>query len=378
MVARVRIAYYVVRHGRGYWQPKKPMRDAGFACIACGPDGPKAWAKATECNEAWQQYRKGQDQDRARIWPRASIGEAWERFRRTDVWAKKAARTREDWDRAWKWIEPVFADVSPRTVTLEHIAGLRSTVAARVSEREAHRVIKIWRAFWGVMAALNYCQRGADPSLGMQNPAARGRNAVWSEGEVVRLVKQAWRMDYKGLAALVAVAWDSQLAPVDARSLTLAQRRQDARGVWFDLQRAKTGREAIATLGRRSQRLLESYLEGLGATPTQDAPIFRHRRGKAYSKDTLGDDFRTVRAAVFPGDTRQLLDLRRSGAVEAAAGGADPLALSAKMANSIAQATELQRTYLPAQVATVREADDARRAGRIKLRAVGNKNGTKV
>src|SRR5690606_41757693 len=69
----------------------------------------------------------------------------------------------------------------------------------------------------------------------------------------------------------------------------------------------------------------------------------------SYSKDTLGDDFRTVRELVFPGDTRQLLDMRRSGAVEAAAGGADPLALSAKMANSIHAASDLQQTYLPAR-----------------------------
>jgi hypothetical protein len=287
-VGKVGIPYYVVRHGRGYWQPTRAMRAAGFACIACGPDGPKAWAKADECNAAWQAYRKGAEGRTPRIWPRGSIGEAWERYRRTEIWAAKAPRTREDWDRAWKWIEPVFADVSPRTVTLEHVAGLRSAVAANVSQREAHRVVKVWRAFWRVMAALGYCQRDADPSLGMRNPAASGRSAVWTEGEVVRLVKAAWRQGFKGLAALVAVAWDSQLSPVDARSLTLAQRRQDSLGTWFDLARAKTGRAAVATLGRRSQRLLETYLEGLGATPTPDAPIFRHRRGRAYSKDTLG------------------------------------------------------------------------------------------
>jgi hypothetical protein len=85
-----------------------------------------------------------------------------------------------------------------------------------------------------------------------------------------------------------------------------------------------------------------------------------------------------VRESVFPGDTRQLLDLRRSGAVEAAAGGADPLTLSAKMANSIHQASDLQRTYLPAKVATVREADDARRIGRTRLRVAANKYGPRV
>jgi hypothetical protein len=48
--------------------------------------------------------------------------------------------------------------------------------------------------------------RDADPSLGVRNSAAPGRSAVWSEGEVVRLAKRAWRMGYHGLAAVIAVA----------------------------------------------------------------------------------------------------------------------------------------------------------------------------
>jgi hypothetical protein len=39
-----------------------------------------------------------------------------------------------------------------------------------------------------------------------------------------------------------------------------------------------------------------------------------------------------VRAIAFPGDKRRLMDMRRSGVVEAIAGKADPLGLSAKLA----------------------------------------------
>ena len=42
---------------------------------------------------------------------------------------------------------------------------------------------------WKVSAALGYCVRDADPSLGVRNSAAKGRSETWTEGEAVRLYK---------------------------------------------------------------------------------------------------------------------------------------------------------------------------------------------
>jgi hypothetical protein len=70
------------------------------------------------------------------------------------------------------------------------------------------------------------------------------------------------------------------------------------------------------------------------------------------------------------------MDFRRSGAVEALAGDVDPAALAAKMANSMDQSKDLQRTYLPVDSTVVRLADDARLVGRARLRA--NRSGAKV
>src|SRR5262249_33275521 len=99
------------------------------------------------------------------------------------------------------------------------------------------------------------------------------------------------------------------------------------------------------------------------------APIFRNRSGRAYSKDTLGDDFRAVRTTVFGEDeTRQLADFRRSGTVEALAGDVAPDKLSSKMANTINKSNRLHETYNPVQVAAVRAADEARKRGRARLR----------
>jgi integrase len=168
------------------------------------------------------------------------------------------------------------------------------------SLREAHRVLKIWRAMWKVTAALGYCVRDADPSLGVRNSAAAGRSSTWSDGEAARLAKRAWRMGYQGLAAIVAVAWDTQLSPGDVRALRASQMASGA-GQLFFTERGKTGKPVGGLLSGRTLRLIAAYLEKLGIDLHGQAHIFRNRSGQPYSKDTLGDDFRVVRAAEFGG-----------------------------------------------------------------------------
>ena len=58
---------------------------------------------------------------------------------------------------------------------------------------------------------------------------------------------------------------------------------------------------------------------------------------------------------------------------EAAAGGADPGTIAAKMANTLSASNALHRAYIPVEITKVRAADDARRAGRAKIRE--NKKG---
>ncbi|MGH6841330.1 MAG: hypothetical protein ACREDV_04450, partial [Methylocella sp.] len=72
-----------------------------------------------------------------------------------------------------------------------------------------------------------------------------------------------YNLGYRGLAALIAVAWDTQLSPIDVRRLTSSQLRKDARGLVFVLARAKTGRAAMGTPQRRAEWVLDKYTSGL-------------------------------------------------------------------------------------------------------------------
>jgi hypothetical protein len=377
-VGDVKIPYYYVTRGRGYWKPNRRMMHEGYNCISLGPDGPLAWTRARELTDLYR-ARNSPDRGHHDRYPTGSLGEAFVRLKRTPEWDRKAPRTREDWERGWKRIGPIFGDLDPQLVSLDDLSAFRRKVEELVSLSEAHRTLKIWRALWKVAAAFGYCRRDADPSLGVRNSAPPPRQGVWREGEVVRIVKTAWRAGYRGLAALIAIAWDTQLSPVDCRKLTLSQRAADSRGTVFYIDRAKTGRAAAGTLSRRSEALLEAYLAGLGYNLHDDAPIFRtrgHGQGdgrpwpaRPYTKDRLSEDFRTARTATFgEGDKRQLADLRRSGAVEAFAGRAEPGLVASKMANTLSASNRLHRTYVPVDAASVRQVDDARRLGRAAIR----------
>jgi hypothetical protein len=392
-VGNVKIPYYVVPKGKksGYWRPNAKMRELGFRNICCGKDGPSAWKIAESWNAKWQAVRQGKniapaaaanlspsEAEEQTVYPDGSVGAAFRRYRRSRAWTTgKASRTREDWWRAWRFIKPVFGDVDPATIEPEHIEDWRQEVLEGYGLDAAHRTTKIWRALWKIMAAYKMCQRDADPSANTRNTAPKGRTAVFSEGEAVRRVKCAIRMGFPGLACIMAIAWDTQFSPVDCRTLTPNDRCEDDNGVFFVKYRTKTkgtdedAIEAVGTLSKRTQQLIEKYLAWQGTELMPDAQMFRNRSSTPYTKDTLGRDFRRVRDVEAPGCKKVLLDFRRSGAVEATAGNVEPLALSQKMANSIDTSKRLQETYIPKRAALVRLADEARRRGRQKLR--GNK-----
>jgi hypothetical protein len=105
-MGRVKIPYYMMLKGRGYWRPSPTMKRLGFTDIRCGPDGPAAWEKASEWNARWQRVRRGEticpaeqvrrnlspvEAEELAVYPEGSIGYAFRRYRRTPgAWSEKA------------------------------------------------------------------------------------------------------------------------------------------------------------------------------------------------------------------------------------------------------------------------------------------------
>jgi hypothetical protein len=112
---------------------------------------------------------------------------------------------------------PSDFDFSAR-ITFEQTSEWGAALERKHGRGVAHKTIRVWRSFWKIMLGMKVAHR-ADPTLGIRNRAPAPRWQRWSEGEVVRLVKTAWRTEYRGLACIMAVAWDTQFSPVDIRTL---------------------------------------------------------------------------------------------------------------------------------------------------------------
>ncbi|HXB79299.1 MAG TPA: hypothetical protein VNX23_18150 [Bradyrhizobium sp.] len=420
-----KIRYFLYLNGRWRWRPSKAMRACGFGLVTMGRGGPGKDAegnpaasiedqgRAIELNRAWDHVRSGQQSAPARTtlvtYPEGSVGRGYQRameMRKAArvangiIWTKEQEK-RDSWPRAWKWLDR-FGDCDPRTIEPEHFLridavtgepkGLVAEIEAKVSTTERHMVIKVWRALWKKMAGMKYCDLGADPAKTFPNTPPKPRDQIWLRSEVLTLVQVAWRNEYYGLAALMAVAWDSMFSPVDARTLTPAQCQADEAGMMFFTDRAKTGKAAAATLTQWSRAILVAYVERFGAELLDTTPLFWTRGGKPvardgatgqwggdhgggkhvparpYTKSSLNQDFRKVRELAFGKDEkRQLQDMRRSGAVEGDAGGGSIEDQANKMANTVDRNKQLRKTYNPVNIASVRRFDEARAIGAQRL-----------
>jgi hypothetical protein len=417
-----RIRYLVFSKGRWRWQPTNAMREHGFKTIKLSKGGPSFDAngypaasiadknRAVGLNADWDAARLGlpvqRPADALTKYPSGSVGDGYQRAMALRKAARVAAgkvwtveqEKRDDWPRAWRWLEPEFGDCDPRTIEPEHFLsinertgearGLAAKVEREVSITERHRTVKVWRSLWKRMAAMKYCDATADPSKAFANKAPDPRQAIWARREVLKLVQVAWRNGFYGLAACMAVAWDSMFSPVDARTLTPAQCGGDIDGLIFSIGRAKTGKAAAGTLTQWSQAILLAYLQNFGADIIETSPLFRTRGGKPigrkgetgkwggdhgggahilpapYTKNSLVNDFDKVRTLAFGLDeARQLSDMRRSGAVEGDTGGSTVEDQSNKMANTVKNNARLRKTYNPVNVPSVRRFDEARAKG---------------
>jgi hypothetical protein len=185
-MGKVRLAYYSVIKGRGYWRPTKRMRALGFTIVRCGPDGPEAWAIAVEWNRKWQAARKGEapppildvehlspeQAEAARRYPAGSVGAAWQKYIRTTEWMARALSARQKiWWPAWFRIRDMWGDVAPDTMSFEMMSAWRAAIENKHGRGVAHKTLKVWRAFWTVMRGVKVA-RTEDPSLGVRNRGA--------------------------------------------------------------------------------------------------------------------------------------------------------------------------------------------------------------
>ena len=240
----------------------------------------------------------------------------------------------------------------PGTVTLEHISKFREKVEREgLSARGASLHQDLARALVRRRSSeiLQGVTRTRRLAFATSSPSAA---SPLERREAVRLVKAAWRAGYFGLAALIAVAWNSSLSPVDARTLTPSQRLRDAHGDVFTIERAKTGREAPGTLtAPRQPRAGRISGASRRRDPAERANLPQPVRPRLFQRHAWRRLPRRARDGVRAGRARTIADMRRSGTVEAMRGGASAEIIGNKLANDFATSSNLQRTYAPVDLA---------------------------
>jgi integrase len=370
-----------VKNGNRYWQPTKAMQEQGFHPKPLGKDDDRSRKVALGLYEAWLRVLNNCEPapvsplasremaECARRYPPNSIGDSFQRWIRTNEWSgiPHSTRTKVLWP-AWFRIRDAWAEAAPDTMTFELISEWRAELVEENGVGVAHKTLKFWRKLWKIMRALKTA-KGDDPSLGMRNTAPAPRWQTYTEGEAVILVKRALRAKQYELACVIAVTWDTLFSPGDVRTLVGRHIAYKGKTLWFDRSidgRIKTGRAAIGTVSRRTQRLCEAVWAWRGVEITAEAFAFRKSNGSPWRDHELAKAFNRIRDV---GDGRQLRDMRRSGSGEGNSGGANPGLLSAKLANSIQTSNALHKTYAPVDRDAVIAFDRARLAGRQKRRA---------
>lgn len=365
------VRYYTIKNGRAFWTPGKFGASYGLPkSQPLGPAGPDALAAAATWNGRLDSARTAARSaiEVVRKYPPGSLGHFYEVFKTKTVWGLMAPRTRDDYERAWPDIETRFgtrlvtrisADDSERFHAELHPAH---NEGSGYSWNEAHRILKVWRAL--LSALVSYGLRTSAPIGRVANPAPKGREGLWTHGDVITLVWIAALSGHKGMAAAIRLAWGAMLSPVDVWTLPRSGWRTGASGAQLATQRGKTGKRVLHAVDADTLEVVDAYL---GSMPTMlaNTKMIRRYNGAPYrSKDTFGDDFRAVRAIAFPGDARQFLDLRRSALTEARLGGATKDDIGLAAANSVDRSAKLEETYLLGASERVLE---ARQAGRLKM-----------
>jgi hypothetical protein len=372
-VTVVRLRYTVRKRGKLFWQPTPEMRALGFEPKPLGPDGPETQAEALRLAGEWDKARF--ERGIVTRYPPGTFGAYWDRFRTTEAWAKKGLRTREDYERAWRLIDtwrpaagrPTLSRTILGGITTELCEAFVAHLEKTVSPNERHRTVKWLKVLLADMAVrlrLSY----ASPAAKIHNPQPAGRSAIWLGAEIENLASGAAIAGFEGMSLAILTAWETMFSPVDVRTLRPHQLKRDGEGFYIQRDREKTGKRAFAAVSDDLGGAIAAYLARQARKEADDTPVFRQRDGLPYrTKDTFAGDFRDVRSFMYPGDTRQLLDIRRSANVEADAAGADKKTMGELLANGLADNKFLDETYTPPTVAKAREVAAQRVAGRAKL-----------
>ena len=364
-MATLKVRHMVTRRGGYYFQATAAMRGAGLASEPLGRDLAAAIARAEQLNALWDEIRAGQKAAAQRRAPApGSLDWLAAELRASGEWQDKAPRTREDIERAFKVILPVFGPARAAAVQPAQVARFYEKLRARGRPHETAMVMKWFRYLFSFGLRLYPRLVPHNPTLAVRVHQPRARRQYWQPEQVRRAIRQAWRWRWYGVAAAIALAYDTGLRPQDLRALTPRQLLADRVVLAPQKTDHLPGRDQPRAfpVWPETFALVQKYLARLGAIIPADQPLLRSVSGRPFtSRHHLAKQIRLVRRAAGLPDDLQLRDLRRTGNVEAALGGASAPQLAARADHSIGRGQAILDVYTPATFEAAKAAQEARR-----------------
>lgn len=366
-MAADKIRYYRVRRNKkAFWEPTPSMRKLGFSNAPLGPHGVIAQQKAITLNHELDKarivFKKTGETTTQCPYPSGSLGSVYWSYRQSEAFGRLAPKTRDDYTRAWRFLEPAFANIRITRITEALCEDFQIRMEQDRSQYERHRTIRILRKLLSLCVKRQWLPY--NPATTLPNPMPAGRSEFWLAHEIATHIIDAHEAGFHGLSVGLRIMWDTLFSPTDVRTIKVGQIDGD---MLFN-SRNKTSAKGIWTLSGPTVKAIEEYKASLGATLLPDTFLIRMKKGGIYrTKDTFSKDFRAVRSISFEGDKRQMADYRRSGNFEAALGGASPEDRAAMLANTLDKDAFLDATYTPINRINADKIRGKREAGRAIL-----------
>ena len=368
-VVRRKVRYYTPRrNNRGFWEPPKWAREIGFSSIACGPDGPDAWAIAEKWNEKLDAARLDPTEGERLKAVHGSLGHWFYTWKTLEDFARKKTATRTEYNTAWNHIEPILGDKSIDDINSDDVMAFQIHLEKTTSERVRWGTIRILMSI--LRAAKKRQVIDTLPEQILTNPMPKPRTEIWFPQELELLKANAVEVGLPEIGLAIWLAQETALSPVDIRTLTPNMLRTDAEGPYLCRDRTKTGRQAQPALNQALYDALLAYIASLPFELTPDSIILRRASTGKPWKDPpeMAKDFRKVRNSLWPDEKRRLMDIRRSVSFYADLGGATPDERGALLANNIGTDENLNATYSPHNVVKSRQTAKRREMGETIMR----------
>ena len=364
-MGKFRVRYLVAKRQQSrtlyYWQPNKPLRDAGFLPRRLAESTnhlADAIREADALNRQLDAWRAGSERPRV---PPGSLPWLIRLYRQDPRFTDLAAQSQQAYDYHLRTIEAWSERAGhPPITTIErkHVRAFARSMST--TPGKAQQVIGVLRTLFAF--AMDEGELAANHATNMRLKSNPPRHQVWSDEQLTALIETAAAMSRPSVGLAVALAHNTGQREGDILRMAWAQ---------FD--------GAVIRLRQRKTNVLldvpctAQLLEVLATTPRSGTVmVISETTGRPYRRSWFADRFRALaRAAGIPDDL-QFRDLRRTSVVRLAEAGCSVPEIAAISGHSINRTAKILEVYCPrnstmARHAITRLEDYRRNAANTKL-----------